>query len=125
MARYLNLIFSCPRDEYTCVPPVTLLKKCSIPLEAVDRVELERAIWLWQRRPKDVLYNGKKLLWGRLCLAGAMIVGLTLFDIPGLLVAAALSFAGALFMFLHYYNREYWKRDYEAALYRVVRPSDH
>jgi hypothetical protein len=124
MARYLNLIFSCPRDEYTCVPPITLLKKGSIPLEAVDPVELERAIWLWQRRPKDVLYSGKKLLWGRLCLAGAMIAGLTLFDIPGLLIAAAFSFAGALFMFLNYYNREYWKRDYEAALYRVVRPSD-
>jgi hypothetical protein len=123
MARYLDLIFSCPRDEYTCVPPLTLLKKCSIPLEAVNRVELERAIWLWQRRPKDFLYNGKKLLWGRLCLVGAVIVGLTLFDIPGLLVAAAFSFVVALFMFLNYYSREYWKRDYEAALSRVVRPS--
>jgi hypothetical protein len=122
MARYLDLIFSRARDEYTCVPPLTLLKKCSIPLEAVNRVELERAIWLWQRQPKDFLYNGKKLLWGRLCLAGVVIVGLTLFDIPGLLVAAAFSFVVALFMFLNYYNREYWKRDYEAALSRVVRP---
>jgi hypothetical protein len=124
MARYLDLIFSCPRDEYTCVPPLTLLKKCSIPLEAVNRVELERAIWLWQRRPKDFLYSGKQLLWGRLCLAGVAIVVLAFFDIPGLLVAAAFSFVISLLMFLNYYSREYWKRDYEAALFRAVRPFD-
>jgi Na+-driven multidrug efflux pump len=44
------------------------------------------------------------------------------FDIPGLLIAAALSFAVATLMLVNFYRRELWKRDYEASLFRIVRP---
>jgi len=61
-------------------------------------------------------------LWGRLSLFLVSIFFLVSFDIPGLLAAAAVSFAVALFMLCNYYRRELWKRDYEASLFRLVRP---
>jgi hypothetical protein len=33
-----------------------------------------------------------------------------------------LSFGVALFMLRNFYRRELWKRDYEASLFRLVRP---
>ncbi len=123
MARYLDLIFACSREEYTDFPPYTLLGKCSISPEAIDLVELERANWLWRRRPKDLFYDGSKVLWGRLALFVVGVSSLVLFDIPGLLAAAAISLGVALLMFVKFYRREFWKRDYEAALFRIVRSS--
>jgi hypothetical protein len=122
MSRFLDQIFSCRREEYTGFPPGALLEKCSIPANAFDPDELQRAVWLWGRRPKDLFLNGNRVLWGRLSLFLATIVLLVSFDIPGLLVAAAISFAVALFMFGNFYRREVWRRDYEAALFRLVRP---
>jgi hypothetical protein len=122
MSRFLDQIFSCRRDQYTGFPPRTLLEKCSIPVNAFDPGELERAVWLWGRRPKDLFFDGSRILWGRLSLFLVAIFFLVSFDIPGLLVAAALSFAVATFMLVNYYRREHWKRDYEATLFRLVRP---
>jgi hypothetical protein len=121
MARYLDLIFACSRNEYTDFAPRTLLEKVAIPSEAVDPVELERADWLWRRRPKDFFNNGARLLWGRLGLFVIGILFLALFDIPGLLAAAVISLAVAALMFVKFYRLEFWKRDYEAALSRIVR----
>jgi len=123
MARYLDLIFACSRNEYTDFPPGTLLGKCSVPPEAVDPVELERANWLWRRCPKDLFYNGSRVLWGQLCLYVIGMLSLVLFDIPGLLAATVISLAVAALMFFKFYRREFWKRDYEAALFRIVRSS--
>jgi hypothetical protein len=123
MARYLDLIFSCSRNEYTDFPPRALLEKVSIPPDAVDPIELERADWLWRRRPKDFFNDGSRVLWGRL---GFFVIGLlflVLFDIPGLLAATVISLAVAALMFLKFYRLEFWKRDYEAALFRIVRSS--
>jgi hypothetical protein len=122
MSRFLDQIFSCRRDQYTGFPPRTLLEKCSIPANAFDPAELERAVWLWGRRPGDLFFDGSKILWGRLSLFLVAIFFLVSFDIPGLLVAAALSFAVASFMLFNFYRRERWKRDYEASLFRLVRP---
>ena len=123
MARYLDLIFACSRKEYTDFPPGTLLEKVSIPPEAIDEIELERADWLWRRRPKEFFNDGSKLLWGRLGLFVFGMLFLVLFDIPGLLAAAVISLAVAALMFLKFYQLEFWKRDYEAALFRLVRSS--
>ena len=122
MSRFLDQIFSCRREEYTGFPPGALLEKCSIPANAFDPDEFQRAVWLWGRRPKDLFLNGNRVLWGRLSLFLATIVLLVSFDIPGLLLAAAVSFAVALFMFCNFYRREVWRRDYEASLFRLVRP---
>ena len=122
MSRFLDQIFSCRRDQYTGFPPRTLLEKCSIPTNAFDAAELERAVWLWERRPKDLFFDGSRILWGRLSLFLVTIFFLVSFDIPGLLVAAALSFAVATTMLFIFYRRELWKRDYEASLFRLVRP---
>jgi len=121
MSRFLDQIFSCQRDQYTSYPPDILLEKCSVPAAAVDQVELERAAWLWGRRPRYVLFDAGKVLWGRLTLFVLAILFLVSFDIPGLLIAAALSFAVATLMLFDFYWRERWKRDYEACLYRVIR----
>ncbi len=122
MSRFLDQIFSCRRDQYTGFPPRTLLEKCSIPANTFDPAELERAVWLWERRPKDLFFDGSRILWCRLSLFLVSIFFLISFDVPGLLAAAALSFAAALFMLVNFYRREIWKRDYEASLFRLVRP---
>jgi hypothetical protein len=122
MSRFLDQIFSCRRDQYTGFPPHILLEKCSIPANAFDRDELGRAVWLWERRPRDLFFDGNVILWGRLSVFLVTIFFLMSFDIPGLLVAAALSFAVASLMLFNFYRREYWKRDYEASLFRLVRP---
>lgn len=122
MSRFLDQIFSCRREQYTGFPPAALLEKCSIPANAYDPDEFQRAVWLWERRPSDLFFDGSKVLWGRLGLFLAAIAFLVSFDIPGLLLAAAVSFAVALFMFCNFYRREVWRRDYEAALFRLVRP---
>src|SRR6476646_5955893 len=98
MSRYLDQIFSCQRDQYTSWPPYVLLEKCSVPAAAVDQAELERAVWLWSRRPRYVLYDAGKVLWGRLTLFIVAVLFLVSLDIPGLLIAAALSFAVATLM---------------------------
>jgi hypothetical protein len=122
MSRFLDQIFSCRRDQYTGFPPHALLEKSSIPANAFDPGELERAVWLWGRRPKDIFFDGSKILWCRLGLFLVVVFFLISFDIPGLLVAATLSFAVAVFMLVNFYRRELWKRDYEASLFRLVRP---
>jgi hypothetical protein len=121
MSRFLDQIFSCQRDQYTSCPPQRLLEKCCAPPEAVDQAELERAMWLWGRRPRYVLFDGGKVLWGRLTLFVLGILFLVSFDIPGLLIAAALSFVAATLMLFDFYWRERWKRDYETCLYRLIR----
>ena len=73
MSRFLDQIFSCRRDQYTGFPPHTLLEKCSLPANAFDPDELERAVWLWARRPGDLFFDGKRVLWGRLGLFLASI----------------------------------------------------
>ena len=83
---------------------------------------MERAVWLWARRPRDLFFDGNKILWARLSLFLVAIIFLVSFDIPGLLLAAALSFLVASFMLFTYYRREFWKRDYEPSLFRLVRP---
>jgi hypothetical protein len=122
MSRFLDQIFSCRRDQYTGFPPGALLEKCSIPANAFDHDELQRAVWLWGQRPKDLFFDGSKVWWGRVSLFLVAIFFLVTFDIPGLLVAAAFSFTVALFMLRNFYRRELWKRDYEASLFRLVRP---
>jgi hypothetical protein len=105
MSRFLDQIFSCQRDQYTSCPPHRLLGKSCVPPEAVDQAELERAIWLWGRRPRYVLFDGGKVLWGRLMLCILAILFLVSFDIPGLLIAAALSFVAATLMLFDLYWR--------------------
>src|SRR5580704_14668737 len=121
MSRILDQIFSCRRDQYTGFPPHVLLEKCSIPANAFDQDELERAVWLWGRRPGDLFFDGSRVFWGRLGLFLVAIFFLVSFDIPGLLVAAGLSLAVAACMLVNFYRREFWKRDYEASLVRLVR----
>src|ERR1700740_3099408 len=69
MSRFLDKIFSCQRDHYTSCPPHKLLEKSGVPTDVVDRAELERAMWLWGRRPRYVLFDGGKVPWGRLSLS--------------------------------------------------------
>jgi hypothetical protein len=121
MSRFLDQIFSCQKNRYTDFPPNDLLGRCSVAAEAIDRAELERAEWLWARRPRHVLFDGGKVLWGRLILYIVLILYLVSFDIPGLLAASALSFVAAILVLFDYYWRERWRRDYDVALCRLIK----
>jgi hypothetical protein len=121
MSRFLDQIFSSQKNRYTDFPPNDLLERCSVATEAIDRAELERAEWLWARRPRHVLFDGGKVLWGRLILYILLILYLVSFDIPGLLGASALSFVAAILVLFDYYWRERWRRDYDAALCRLIK----
>ena len=121
MSRFLDQIFSCQKNRYTDFPPNDLLERCSVVTEAIDRAELERAEWLWARRPRYVLVDGGKVLWGRLLLYIFLILYLVSFDIPGLLAASALSFVAAMLVLFDYYWRERWRRDYDVALCRLIK----
>jgi hypothetical protein len=121
MSRFLDQIFSCQKNRYTDFPPDDLLERCSVATEAIDRAELERAEWLWERRPRHVLFDGGKVLWGRLILYILTILYLVSFDIPGLLAASALSFVAAILVLFDYYWRERWRRDYDVALCRLIK----
>ena len=111
MSRFLDQIFSCQRNRYTDFPPGDLLERCSVATDAIDRAELERAEWLWRRRPRHILFDGGKVLWGRLVVYVLAILFLVSFDIPGLLAASMLSFVAAVLVLFDYYARERWRRD--------------
>ena len=121
MSRFLDQIFSCQRNRYTDFPPDDLLERCSVATDAIDQAELERAEWLWRRRPRYVLFDGGKVLWGRLVVYVLAILFLVSFDIPGLLIASALSFVAATMVLIDYYWRERWRRDYDVALCRLIK----
>ena len=121
MSRFLDQIFSCQRNRYTDFPPNDLLERCSVATDAIDRAELERAEWLWRRRPRHILFDGAKVLWGRLVVYVLTILYLVSFDIPGLLAASVLSFVAAVLVLFDYYARERWRRDYDAALCRLIK----
>jgi len=121
MSRFLDQIFSCQRNRYTDFPPNDLLERCSVSTDAIDRAELERAEWLWRRRPRHILFDGAKVLWGRLVVYVLAILYLVSFDIPGLLAASVLSFVAAVLVLFDYYARERWRRDYDAALCRLIK----
>ena len=121
MSRFLDQIFSCQRNRYTDFPPNDLLERCSVSTDAIDRAELERAEWLWRRRPRHILFDGAKVLWGRLVVYVLAILFLVSFDIPGLLAASVLSFVAAVLVLFDYYARERWRRDYDAALCRLIK----
>lgn len=121
MSRFLDQIFSCQKNRYTDFPPGDLLERCSVATDAIDRAELERAEWLWRRRPRHILFDGGKVLWGRLVVYVLAILFLVSFDIPGLLAASVLSFVAAVLVLFDYYARERWRRDYDAALCRLIK----
>ena len=121
MSRFLDQIFSCQRNRYTDFPPNDLLERCSVAADAIDRAELERAEWLWRRRPRHILFDGAKVLWGRLVVYVLAILFLVSFDIPGLLAASVLSFIAAVLVLYDYYARERWRRDYDAGLCRLIK----
>jgi hypothetical protein len=121
MSRFLDQIFSCQRNRYTDFPPNDLLERCSVSTDAIDRAELERAEWLWRRRPRHILFDGAKVLWGRLVVYVLAILFLVSFDVPGLLAASVLSFVAAVLVLFDYYARERWRRDYDAALCRLIK----
>jgi len=121
MSRFLDQIFSCQRNRYTDFPPNDLLERCSVATDAIDRAELERAEWLWRRRPRHILFDGAKVLWGRLVAYVLAILFLVSFDVPGLLAASVFSFVAAVLVLFDYYARERWRRDYDAALCRLIK----
>jgi hypothetical protein len=121
MSRFLDMIFSCQKNRYTDLPPNALLERCSVATDVIDRAELERAEWLWRRRPRYVLFDGGKVLWGRLVAYVLVILFLVSFDVPGLVAASVLSFFAATVVLFDYYSRERWRRDYDVALCRLIR----
>jgi hypothetical protein len=109
------------RDDHTNVSPDVLIESCSVSLNAVRPSELERALWLWNRRPRYILFDGGKILWGRLTFFCAIVFFAAAFDIPGLLVAGALSCVGATLVMFDFFWRERWKRDYDVCIARILR----
>lgn len=100
--------------------PSSFLRQDRIIL--VNRSELTRANWLWARRPRYVLFDGPKMLWGRLLLASVIVLLLALCDVPGLLAAALFSCAIAITITADFYARVCWRRDYASALARLRTP---
>jgi hypothetical protein len=109
------------RDDHTNVSPDLLIESCSVSLNAVRPSELERALWLWNRRPRYVLFDGAKVLWGRLILFCTVVFGAAAFDVPGLVFAGAASCLGATLIMFDFYWRERWKHDYDICIARILR----
>ena len=103
------------------LPPADWLESSGRPRRHIDPAELNRATWLWNRRPRYVLADGAKILWGRILLFGLVILLFTAFDVPGLLIAAGLGFFGATLLTLDLYWRIRWQQDYQACLHRLLK----
>jgi hypothetical protein len=103
------------------LPPPDWLECSGRPRQHVDPAELNRATWFWDRRPRYVFADGAKILWGRILLFGVVILLLSAFDVPGLLIAAGLGFFGATLLTFDLYWRIRWQRDYRACLRRLLR----
>jgi len=75
------------------LPPAAWLASFAQSKRLVDQFELQRATWLWDRRPRFVLVDGSKVLWGRIVVFGLIILVLAAFDVAGLLIAAGQHFS--------------------------------
>jgi Flp pilus assembly protein TadB len=107
--------------KWSGFPPEHWVKFCAHKHSAPARSELARAEWLWERRPKRVLFDSRGLRWSRVIIFFLALLVLCFFDVVGLLVAAALSFAVAAWLTLDLYRSVSWKRDYDASIARVLR----
>jgi hypothetical protein len=103
------------------LPPAGWLEYFARPQHLVDQSELKRAAWLWARRPRYVLVDGAKILWGRIVGFGLVILFLATFDVTGLLIAAGLGFFGATLLTFDLYWRVRWQRDYLACMRRLLK----
>jgi hypothetical protein len=103
------------------LPPAAWLASFAQSKRLVDQFELQRATWLWDRRPRFVLVDGSKVLWGRIVVFGLIILFLAAFDVAGLLIAAGLAFFGATLLTFDLYWRIRWQRDYQACLQRLLK----
>jgi hypothetical protein len=103
------------------LPPAAWLASFAQSKRLVDQFELQRATWLWDRRPRFVLVDGSKVLWGRIVVFGLIILVLAAFDVAGLLIAAGLAFFGATLLTFDLYWRIRWQRDYQACLRRLLK----
>lgn len=103
------------------LPPADWLEHIARPDQVIDQSELQRATWLWARRPRYVLADGAKILWGRIVVFGLVILFLAAFDVAGLLTAAGLGFFGAALLTFDFYWRIRWQRDYQACMRRLLK----
>ena len=97
------------------LPPAAWLASFAQSKRLVDQFELQRATWLWDRRPRFVLVDGSKVVFG------LIILFLAAFDVAGLLIAAGLAFFGATLLTFDLYWRIRWQRDYQACLQRLLK----
>jgi hypothetical protein len=107
--------------QLVSLPPAEWLEYFALTDQVTDQSELQRATWLWARRPRYVLADGAKILWGRIVVFGLIILFLAAFDVAGLLIAAGLAFFGATLLTFDLYWRIRWQRDYQACLRRLLK----
>ncbi len=117
----LRAILIEPETRWSGFPPAYWLNCFRSDREQADQDELARAEWLWQRRPKRLLFKNARVRVWRISLLLVCILALCCFDVAGILAAAALSVIAATLLTADLYRSVFWKRDYDAAIARVLR----
>ncbi len=117
----LRAILIEPETRWSGFPPQYWLNCFGSDPEQIDQDELARAEWLWQRRPKRLLFKDARVRVWRILLLLACVIVLCCFDVAGILAAAGLSVIAAMLLTADLYRSVFWKRDYDAAIARLPR----
>ena len=104
--------------KYDELSPVKLLERLKLDKRLVDRDELERAEYLWTRRPRFL-----RAISGIAWLLVALGLPFWLFDVPAiglplLLLAAVLANTDIV-------RSVRWRRQYESSIHRLVRTTSN
>jgi hypothetical protein len=110
-----------PRWRYAEQPPRDLLRIARADSASGNDTELERAEWLWRRRPRLVV--GESLHGYAIVVS----VAIALFFVPTVgLFLSWLWNLGAFFIIMIDVTRHVrWRRDYEQSIERLIRRTHH
>jgi hypothetical protein len=114
------------------LPPAAWLASFAQSKRLVDQFELQRATWLWDRRPRFVLVEEQNDESKDNNPPPKNLRAVAAFDVAGLHIAAGLAFFGATLLTwtsgaslssspVTFLWRIRWRRDYQACLRRLLK----
>jgi len=117
-----------PDWHYQELPPLLLPELRPLHLPVGSEWELERAIWLWLRRPKPRFYESPSALVVEvLCLFAAVTIALldwppcSISVITAEAIIVLFGFAFEIGGVLHQVRVGRWRREYEVGVNRLIR----